>query len=254
MAKEKIDIRDLRDGGFLWIDKAALKLVSKKAGSSRICIYAWLCYYANSKEQNCFPSITTLAQHCHVTRRMIMYVLKDLEKLKLISVERKKGKSNTYRLLNVSTRSTGISGFTSEMTDTGVVSLISPALVKPGTHEQELAYQELFNNKAAAAFSEEMKELKTLCDEFLPEINLYKFMQSYKNNRGHPPPIEVMIKLCRRFKEDKNKIKNVWGWFKRTVEAESAQFFAQQNIKEHEKIKKEPATVGRILAQMAAGS
>ena len=95
-----------------------------------------------------------------------------------------------------------------------------------------------------------MKELKILCDELLPEINLYQFMQSFKNDRGYPPPIEVMIKLCKRFKKDKDKIKNIWGWFKRTVEAESAQFFAEQNVREHERIKNEPATVGRILAKM----
>jgi hypothetical protein len=52
---ENIDIRDLRDGKFLWIDKAALNLVSAKAGNRGVSVYSWLCYYANAKNQNCYP-------------------------------------------------------------------------------------------------------------------------------------------------------------------------------------------------------
>ena len=75
MRDNKISIRDLRDGKFLWIDKAALKVVSDKAGNSAVVVYAWLCYYANYKGQNCFPSVTTLAGHCNLSRRTIMRII-----------------------------------------------------------------------------------------------------------------------------------------------------------------------------------
>ncbi len=101
MAIEKIDIRDLRDGKFLWIDKVALGLISEKTGTMGVAVYSWLCYYANFKGQDCFPSITTLADHCGVSRRTIMRAIKHLENVKAILIERKKGKSNVYKLLNI---------------------------------------------------------------------------------------------------------------------------------------------------------
>ena len=50
MGSEKIDIRDLRDGKFLWIDNAALKFISENAGTLGVAVYSWLCYYANFKD------------------------------------------------------------------------------------------------------------------------------------------------------------------------------------------------------------
>ena len=101
MASEKIDIRDLRDGKFLWIDKAALRLISEQAGTTAVAVYSWLCYYANVKAQDCFPSIRTLSRHCALSRRTIMRAIKRLEDIKAIDIERKKGKGNVYKLLNI---------------------------------------------------------------------------------------------------------------------------------------------------------
>ena len=101
MSSEKIDIRDLRDGKFLWIDKMALRFISERTGTMGVAVYSWLCYYANFKAQDCFPSVTTLAHHCGVSRRTIMRVIKNLEAIKAILIERKKGKANVYKLLNI---------------------------------------------------------------------------------------------------------------------------------------------------------
>jgi len=141
MGSEKIDIRDLRDGKFLWIDKAALRLISESAGTMGVAVYSWLCYYANFKAQDCFPSITTLAYHCGVSRRTIMRAIKQLERLKTVSIERKKGKPNIYKLLNIS----GVKSYpqpssdidvTSDRAVTGVVTQVSPAVVTGVSHEQ----------------------------------------------------------------------------------------------------------------------
>ena len=101
MRSEKIDIRDLRDGKFLWIANAALKLISEETDPIAVAVYSWLCYYANVKAQDCFPSISRLAGHCALSKRTIMRALKRLEDIKAISIEKKKGKTNVYKLLNI---------------------------------------------------------------------------------------------------------------------------------------------------------
>jgi len=141
MGSEKIDIRDLRDGKFLWIDKAALRLISESAGTMGVAVYSWLCYYANFKAQDCFPSITTLAYHCGVSRRTIMRAVKQLERLKAVSIERKKGKPNIYKLLNISAvksypQPSSDIDVTSDRAVTGVVTQASPEVVTGVSHEQ----------------------------------------------------------------------------------------------------------------------
>jgi len=247
VADDRFDIRDLRDGGFLWLDKEALKLVSKKTGNTGVIVYSWLCYYANSKAQDCFPSVTTLARHCHTSRRTVMRELKKLEDLGLISIQRIKGKSNIYRLLDVEkpVDKTSDIDVTSDTGATGVVSVVSPLLVTPGTLEQELTEQDLYNKTSVfenffcgklpypKPKQEDIKKLEELSKRFLGEVNLLKLILSYKFERGYPPPPDVIIKTCDQYQKDKQKIRNIEGWFKTVVEAESAQFFANQNIKEH---------------------
>jgi len=143
MGNEKIDIRDLRDGKFLWIDKAALRLISENAGTMGVAVYSWLCYYANFKAQDCFPSITTLAYHCGVSRRTIMRAVKQLERLKAVSIERKKGKPNIYKLLNISViksypQPSSDIDVTSDKAVTGVMTRVSPEVVTGVSPEQEI--------------------------------------------------------------------------------------------------------------------
>ena len=136
MGSEKIDIRDLRDGKFLWIDKAALKFISENAGTLGVAVYSWLCYYANFKAQDCFPSITTLSHHCGVSRRTIMRAVKQLERSRAILIERKKGKPNIYKLLNMPSpkrypQPSSDTDVTSDSPVTRVVTPVSPAVVTP---------------------------------------------------------------------------------------------------------------------------
>lgn len=247
MADDRFDIRDLRDGGFLWLDKEALKLVSKKTGNTGVIVYSWLCYYANSKAQDCFPSVTTLAKHCHTSRRTIMRELKKLEDLGLISIQRIKGKSNIYRLLDVEkpVDKTGDIHVTSDMGSTGVVSVVSPPLVTPGTLEQELIEQDIYNKTDVfenlfcgklpypKPNQEDVKALEELSKKFLGEVNLLKFILGFKFEKGYPPHPDVIVKTYNQYQKDKQKIRNIDGWFKRVIEAESAQYFANQNIIEH---------------------
>jgi len=251
VSEECVDIRDLRDGGFLWLDKEALDLVSRETGNIGVVVYSWLCYYANSKAQDCFPSVTTLSKRSHISRRTVMRHLKRLEELGLISIQRIKGKSNIYRLLDVEkpVDKTGDTDVTSDTAGTGVVSVVSPPLVTPGTLEQELIEQDLYNKTSVfesffcgklpfpEPSQEDIKALEELFKKFLGEVNLLKFILGYKFQKGYPPHPDVIIKTCHQYQKDKQKIRNIEGWFKTVIEAESAQFFANQNINEHLKTK-----------------
>lgn len=274
MGESKIEIRDARDGKFLWIGKETLKLLSEKTDNTGIAVYSWLCYYANSKAQDCFPSIPTLARHCNVSSRTIIRKLKRLELLNVIFIDRTEGRSNVYKLLDVNSscrnavEKTSDTGVTGDMDGTGEVTPVSPPVVTPMSPEQYLIEQDL-NNKTAETSSfdtifcgklpypspgkAQIEEMGKLCAEFLGEINLFKFIHHYAHDRGYPPHPTVMIKLCRQFKNDKVRITNAWGWFKHGVDAELAQFFASQNINEHHQHARDPTNIGSILSRLASG-
>lgn len=246
MAEERIDIRDLRDGKFLWVGKPVLEFISKRIGSTAVTVYVWLCYYANVKQQDCFPSVTTLARHCAVSRRTIIRMLKSLEQLKVIAIDRTKGKSNVYTLMNVdfdkelSTKATGDTDVTSDTRDTAPVSAVSPVLVTPGTLEQYRNKQYLLNNTQSGLFDlwktsknlpyvkptdECIKELEACCAELLEDVNLYSFMFTYQMEKSYPPDPQLLIRLCKDFKKDKQSIKKPAEWFKNGLEMEAKQLF-----------------------------
>lgn len=244
MAEERIDIRDLRDGKFLWVGKPVLEFISRRIGSTAVTVYVWLCYYANVKAQDCFPSVTTLARHCAVSRRTIIRMLKSLEQIKVISIDRTKGKSNLYTLMNVdfeqklSTGATGDIGVTSDTRDTAPVSPMSPVVVTPGILEQYRNKQYLLNNTQNGLLDlwktpknlpyvkpadECVKELEVCCAELLEDVNLYSFMFTYQMEKGYPPDPELMIRLCKDFKKNKKEIKKPAEWFKNGLEMEAKQ-------------------------------
>jgi len=240
MAEERIDIRDLRDGKFLWVGKPVLEFISKRIGSTAVTVYVWLCYYANVRGQDCFPSVTTLARHCAVSRRTIIRMLKSLEQIKVICIDRTKGRSNIYTLLNaeLSTEATGDIGVTSDTKGTTPVSPVSPVVVTPGALEQYRNKQYLLNNTQnglldlwktpknlpyAKPTDECVKQLEACCAELLEDVNLYSFMFSYQMEKGYPPDPELMVRLCKDFKKDKKDIKKPAEWFKNGLEMEAKQ-------------------------------
>jgi biotin operon repressor len=253
MAETKIDIRDLRDGKFLWLDKSALKLISAKAGNRGVTVYSWLCYYANARDQNCFPSMNTLARQCGVSGRTIARTIKRLEQIGAIAIVHENGKCNIYRLLDVPGKE--------ETPDTRVRrprTPLSGVPMTPLSTEQELIEQELLNKTVACLFpverqpsSEELKALTALFLELKSRINLVSFMKTLRKKQGCMPPPVVMIKVCMQFKAQGALVRAVWPWFQRVVKAETGSFNAAVHVREHERIKKEPIRIGDILAGIA---
>ncbi len=247
-----IDIRDLRDGKFLWLDKAALKLVSLKAGNRGVSVYSWLCYYANAKAQDCFPSLNTLAKHCGVCGRTIARTIKRLEAIGVISIERDNGRSNVYRLLDVPDEQ--------KTPDSHVRRPMTPMSGVPLTRmstEQELKEQEITNKTAASLFpaickpsDEELKALTALFLELKERIDLVLFIKTYRKKNGSVPAPAVMINVCGQFKAQGDGVRDVWPWFERVVKAEAGAFNAAKQVREHEAMKKGPVMIGQIMQQM----
>ena len=260
MAGLKIDIRDLRDGKFLWIDKAALELVSAKAGNRGVSVYAWLCYYANARGQDCYPSLKTLSVHCHVSVRTVRRTVKRLESVRAIEIFREKGKGNVYRLLDIPDREKTVdSGVTG---DNGVRGVGTPMSLLPGSPvspKQELIEQELFNKTTARSIfsadsqpsDKEMKALTALFFELKDRIDLVAFLKTYRKKHGGMPPAEVIIKVCEQFKAQGKAVRDVWPWFERVLRAEAGVFNATAQVKAHAVIKREPVLLGDIMAGIA---
>ena len=259
-----IDIRDLRDGKFLWIDKAALNLVSAKAGNRGVAVYSWLCYYANAKNQNCFPSLRTLAHNCNVSRRTIMRTVKVLEKIEIVSIERKKGKPNVYKLLNSPVDKSSDTVVTGVTQGTVVVTAVSPPLVSSVSPKQELNDQKETNKTDVCLpdlwitsslpyghpSKEQVAELASWCERLLGEVNLYRLLMDYRKDKGYPPKPEVVIALCKQFMQGKARVKNAWGWFRKAIDAQMKQVLMDIRLREHERLKKEPANIGQLLSQI----
>ena len=257
MTDKPIEIRDLRDGKFLWIDKSALKAISEKASPMEVAVYSWLCYYANYKAQDCFPSVATLAKHAGVSRRTIMRALKRLEELRAVSIERTNGKVSVYKLLNV----TGDSRVTGDMPVTGAVTPVSLVPATPMSHEQEIIEQEIFKETTRAwtnsrklpyptPSKQEINHMIALGKELFPRFNLFQFIQAFKKEVGYPPHPQVVTRVVNQLTTTKVKVTNVWAWFSKALAKEMEQFFANQNIKQNETDKHTPTKIGNILSTM----
>ena len=134
----------------------ALELVSAKGGINATAVYCWLLYYKNNETGLSFPSITTLAKNCKVSRRTVIRTIQLLEDIKLISIEHSQGSVNVYRLLDVSgahpVKTTSIPTVTSDTRDTGVVTPGIRGVVTPGIHELDIIELDLLNKNTKECF------------------------------------------------------------------------------------------------------
>jgi DNA-binding Lrp family transcriptional regulator len=96
--REKIEIRDLRDGDWYWIERSVLNIYGKRLKASGIAVYNALALFANSKTQMCFPTQKAIAELLGLSRRTVIRKIRELEALGLIKVERIKGGCLYYLL------------------------------------------------------------------------------------------------------------------------------------------------------------
>jgi len=98
--REKIEIRDLRDGDWYWIHKAIVQNYIKKIGAVGFGVYSFLASMADSKQQ-CFPSQKYIAKHLGYSKATICKKIRLLEQSGLIKVEKRSRYHRVYHLLKV---------------------------------------------------------------------------------------------------------------------------------------------------------
>lgn len=100
MEQQKLQVRDLRNGDWLWINK--LVLDHPYLTSSAKVIYSALAYFANNDTQKSYPSIKKIMELTGLgSRSTIVSSIKKLEEYYFISAKRKGGKVTEYTLLKL---------------------------------------------------------------------------------------------------------------------------------------------------------
>jgi len=82
-----IEVRDLRNGDWYWINKLVLKNYAKDIGAVALAVYNVLCSYSNQNGIS-YPSQQTIGDILGYTRITVCRAIKTLEKFKLIRIER----------------------------------------------------------------------------------------------------------------------------------------------------------------------
>jgi len=103
--EERIEIRDIRDPGWFYIDNEIIDKYGAELGVYGIAVYTILARHAHHSSQRAWPSVSTMAERLGTARRKIIEAIEKLEELNLIKVERSRGRSNIYTLLKVKTSS-----------------------------------------------------------------------------------------------------------------------------------------------------
>jgi hypothetical protein len=102
---QDLEIRDIRQQPFIWIDKIILTQYMEHIGAIGLALYCALVRYAN-EENKCWPSYNTLAQQLKIGRSTAIEYMSLLVRYRLIGVEKRKNAdgvnhTNIYLLLAV---------------------------------------------------------------------------------------------------------------------------------------------------------
>lgn len=94
---KKLEVRDMRNGDWLWTSKAIL--FSQYISDSAYRVYSALASFSGNSDQRSWPSHQTLAQKLNCSRSTVIRSLRLLEACEVIRVDRRDGVSNLYVLL-----------------------------------------------------------------------------------------------------------------------------------------------------------
>lgn len=93
----KMEVRDAREGEWLWTSKAIL--FSQYVTDSAYRVYSGLAAYAGNTDQMSWPSLITLSTRLNLAKTTVIRAIRLLEALELISAKRVVGSHNVYTLL-----------------------------------------------------------------------------------------------------------------------------------------------------------
>ena len=95
-------IRDLRNGGWYWINRHIIKQYGKLLRASGLAVYNVLASYANLNTQTCFPTQKSIAELLRLSIRTVNRKIRLLKDFNLIRVKKIRSRC-FYFLLKVDT-------------------------------------------------------------------------------------------------------------------------------------------------------
>lgn len=95
-----IQIRDKRNGGWFWVERTVF--TNSKLSLPDKAVYCVLASFANNEDQSSFPSYESISTISGVSKRQVVYSIRNLESLKYLYVKRGNGRGNpnVYSLLD----------------------------------------------------------------------------------------------------------------------------------------------------------
>lgn len=93
-----MEIKDMRNHGYFTVDNLFVDEYVRQCGLCTAGVYFSLCRHAN-RDRQCWPSIRLIAEEIKITPRRIISGIKWLEEHGLIRIDRMKGESNVYELM-----------------------------------------------------------------------------------------------------------------------------------------------------------
>ncbi|MFH1441611.1 MAG: hypothetical protein ABIH18_06205 [Candidatus Omnitrophota bacterium] len=119
--------------------------------------------------------------------------------------------------------------------------------------------KEIVNKQAEPDCSVSSKTKELLDSVYSQGFNIYQLINKFKKDakwrKDENIPDEVLIKICQQYEKDKGIIRDPYPWFIKVLKMESSAFFADRNVKESKKFKKQG--IGRfadILKQITGGA
>jgi hypothetical protein len=102
MPNDTFEVRDRRPVGYLKVYNDLFDKFGPTLGPYGLAAYMALCRHASNETSECFPSYNTIARETGMSRRKVIYAIQQMEKLKIIEVERNQHTSNVFVLLDTS--------------------------------------------------------------------------------------------------------------------------------------------------------
>lgn len=100
MENTEVEVRDMRNKGWFWLDNIFLDRYAKFWPVSITVVYLSLCRHADNKTQKCFPGMQLVAEEFGISTKTVQRATAELEKYGLVSVTRGK-KSDGTRAKNI---------------------------------------------------------------------------------------------------------------------------------------------------------
>ncbi len=103
--------------------------------------------------------------------------------------------------------------------------------------------EEIVNKQAEPAFAVSSKTKELLDSVYSQGFNIYQLINKFKKDaswrKDENIPDEVLARICKQYQKDKGGISQPYPWFIKVLKMESASYFANKNIAESAKLKKE---------------